>query len=35
VRDDRIVVAFPRGGKREFEPRFVMRAASPVKPRPA
>jgi len=28
VHDDRIVVAFPRGEPREFEPRFVVRAAS-------
>lgn len=28
VHDDRIVVAFPRGEAREFEPRYVMRAAS-------
>src|SRR5262245_14600395 len=28
VRDDRIVVAFPRGGMREFEPRFVVPAKS-------
>jgi 3-hydroxy-3-methylglutaryl CoA synthase len=26
VHDDRIVVAFPRGEAREFEPRYVMRA---------
>jgi superfamily II DNA helicase RecQ len=26
VHDDRVVVGFPRGGTREFEPRYVVRA---------